>query len=174
MRCFARLGRRWMRGHDSSCALHAVDAVRFGGVLGCAGGWICAGECADTNRGEYRDCAHSRRDWNSVLSVDRADMGLVQVPPMGRAASNVEETMNVAQVRKVTVVPLPDKRSVRSIRLDFACANQSEPIRLELPARLAKGVAEAIFEVLRAGNSPPPPSPVPEGRRKKPKLWIVK
>lgn len=82
--------------------------------------------------------------------------------------------MSAGQVREVTVVPLPDKRSVRSIRLDFLCANQSEPIRLELPARLATAVAETIFEVLRAGNSPPPPSPVPAGRRKKPKLRVVK
>jgi hypothetical protein len=82
--------------------------------------------------------------------------------------------MSEGQVKQVTVVPLPDKRAVRSIRFDFVCSNPSEPIQLELPARLAKGVAEAIFELLRVGNNHPPPSPAPAGRRKKTKLSIVK
>ncbi len=73
---------------------------------------------------------------------------------------------------KVTIAPLPDKRSVQSIRLDFFCASQSEPISIELPARLAKGLGDAILEVLAAGNSRPPPTRAPSGGR--PKLRIVR
>lgn len=81
------------------------------------------------------------------------------------------ETLIVAEV---TIIPLPDQTSLKSIRLDFSCATQSAPIQLELPASLAKGVAEAILEVLGTHNDPSPPIPSPSGAHGKPKLWIVK
>jgi hypothetical protein len=59
---------------------------------------------------------------------------------------------------KVTINPLPDKKSVQLIRLDFFCASLSSPIQVELASKLARGVAESILEVLDVGNSPSPPS----------------
>lgn len=76
------------------------------------------------------------------------------------------------KVRKVTIVPLPDKKSIQSIRLDFFCASQSEPIPIELPARLAKSLGDGILEVLGAGNTPSPATRARVGG--KPKLRIVK
>jgi hypothetical protein len=76
------------------------------------------------------------------------------------------------KANKVAIVPLPDKKSIQSIRLDFSCASQSEPIPIELPAHLAKSVAEAILEVLDAGNSPSQPTRAPSCGRVK--LRIVK
>jgi hypothetical protein len=73
---------------------------------------------------------------------------------------------------KKSITPLPDKKSIKSIRLDFFCASQSEPTPIELPARLAKSLCESILEVLDAGNTPPPPNLVPSGGRAK--LTIVK
>jgi hypothetical protein len=73
---------------------------------------------------------------------------------------------------KVTISPLPDKKSVRSIRLDFFCASLSAPIQVELPAKLARGVAESLLEVLDAGSNRPQPSRARAGG--KPKLRIVK
>jgi hypothetical protein len=80
--------------------------------------------------------------------------------------------LSIASAYKVHINPLPDKKSVRSIRLDFFCAIQCEPIQVELPARLAKGVADAILEVLNAGKNPPRPSRARAVG--KPKLRIVK
>jgi hypothetical protein len=80
--------------------------------------------------------------------------------------------MATKQPNKVTISPLPDKKSVQSIRLDFFCASLSVPIQVELPSKLARGVAESILEVLNAGSSPPQPSRARAGG--KPKLRVVK
>jgi hypothetical protein len=73
---------------------------------------------------------------------------------------------------RVTIIPLPDKKSIQSIRFDFFCATRSEPISIELPARLAKGLGDGILEVLGAGNTPSPATRARVGG--KPKLRIVK
>lgn len=73
---------------------------------------------------------------------------------------------------KVTISPLPDKKSVQSIRLDFFCASQSSPIQIELPSKLARAAAKAILEVLGPDNNPPQSI---RGRAAgKPKLKIVR
>jgi hypothetical protein len=75
-----------------------------------------------------------------------------------------------ARGRKIT--PLPDRTSIQSIRLDFVFSNPAESISVELPTKLAKGVAETLSQVVRSGNNPTPTSPGPSGAR--PKLRIVK
>jgi hypothetical protein len=80
--------------------------------------------------------------------------------------------MATKQPNKVTISPLPDKKSVQSIRLDFFCASLSAPIQFEFSSKMARGVAESILEVLNAGSNPAQPSRARAVG--KPKLKIVK
>jgi hypothetical protein len=76
------------------------------------------------------------------------------------------------KIIEVKINPLPDKTSIRSIRLDFLFSRESEPISVELYAKMAEHVGDAILQVLRSGNNRTPPIPRPSGG--KPKLRIVK
>ena len=82
--------------------------------------------------------------------------------------------MATKEASTVTITPLPSKKSIQSIRLDFLVSNRSESISIEISAKGAERLATGVLQVLRSGNSPVPPSPVPSGGRQKPKLRIVK
>jgi hypothetical protein len=67
---------------------------------------------------------------------------------------------------------LPDKKSIQLIRLDFHASKESESISAEISAKVAEHFAQAVLQVLRSGNIPPPSTRAPSGAR--PKLRIVK